>query len=593
MDSVTKDFIKRIEGFDQVGVANPIVIREGLPVQYFGLERAASSRVSAEDKTVEIVFSTDAAIETFFGFLILDHSEGSVRLDRAKSGHFPALFNHDKNKHLGIVENAEIVDGKEGHGMVRFGQSELAQEKFRDVVDKVLNGVSVGARLHRVILQERVSGGLDIFRAVDWEPLESSFTPTPADIGSGVLRMIGDGSQVPGKVEIFKKEHFVMKNKGTNQEGAGVGGPLEPGQVMRTNPDGTQIGGGFVENQYVGLGTDAAAKEGADLERARIVEITAIAEKFKLQKEGAEAIGKGRSVDQFRAIALKSLETEGAVDTGEACIDVPPKEMRKYSISNILRANIFENRELAAFELEISSEISKKIGQTPQGMWIPHEAVIGQAEDYGILGREIPGLKSTKREILTTGDGAGLVGTKHTPENFIELLRNNTVYAGLGVRILTGLVESLSLPRQDGAASGAWENPESSAVTPSDSVYANLVLAPKIYKASTEYSNKTLKQSLPVVERLVIEDLMAVIGIGIDRAAWHGDGLLGSPLGIIEQVGIGSVTGTTLGWPAVVEFEVDVAEANALTGPAAYVCRPSVMGLMKGREAFTSTGKTL
>jgi len=328
---------------------------------------------------------------------------------------------------------------------------------------------------------------------------------------------------------------------------------------------------------------DQVKNETRQKEESRIKEIMSIATKFKMVDEGLKSVNDGTTLDDFRAIALKKFEDVKHIDTGEANLDLTKKEIKEYSFGKIIQAALEGKPEIAAYEREISNTCEKRMNRKPDGIFIPHEIMLAKTLDLGLH----------RRELLTTGDAIGLIGTKHMPENFIELLRNNMVVASLGPLTLTGLIESVQIPKQTAAATGAWENPESTAITPVNSVYGTITLAPKIYKASTEYSNKTLKQSLPSIEALVLNDLTEVIARAIDLAALDGSGTLGVPEGIINTTGVGNITGTTLAWSHIVDAQTTVMSANALFTNAAYVTDPTTMGLMKQRERFATTGLTL
>jgi HK97 family phage major capsid protein len=90
-----------------------------------------------------------------------------------------------------------------------------------------------------------------------------------------------------------------------------------------------------------------------------------------------------------------------------------------------------------------------------------------------------------------------------------------------------------------------------------------------------------------------MSDLAAIVGIEVDRAALTGSGASGQPTGIITTAGIGGVTGTSIAYAGIVEFQTDVAAGNALTPNCGYVTTPAVAGLLKQRVKFTSTASPI
>jgi hypothetical protein len=62
------------------------------------------------------------------------------------------LLNHDLEKQIGVIEEAQISDAdKVGRAVVRFGKSKLADEVFRDVVDGIRSNVSVGYEIMKMV----------------------------------------------------------------------------------------------------------------------------------------------------------------------------------------------------------------------------------------------------------------------------------------------------------------------------------------------------------------------------------------------------------------------------------------------------------
>ena len=100
-------------------------------------------------------------------------------------------------------------------------------------------------------------------------------------------------------------------------------------------------------------------------------------------------------------------------------------------------------------------------------------------------------------------------------------------------------------------------------------------------------------QSTPAADMMVMNDLARVLSLAIDLAALEGPGTGGAPTGISATAGIGSVTGTSLAYAGIVEFQTDVAAGNALTPQSAFVTTPTVAGLLMARQRFASTDTPL
>ena len=197
-----------------------------------------------------------------------------------------------------------------------------------------------------------------------------------------------------------------------------------------------------------------------------------------------------------------------------------------------------------------------------------------------------------QRRDLTVGTptaGGNLVATDLQAASFIDILRARSRAAELGMTMLTGLVGDVAIPKLTGAATAYWLTNEATAITESQQTIGQLALAPKTLGAYTELSRLLMLQSTPAAEAMVMNDFAKVLALAIDLAVFEGSGSSGQPTGISQTAGIGSVTGTSLDIADCIEFQTDLATANALADGCAYITTPAVAGLLKGRARIAST----
>lgn len=142
--------------------------------------------LNSGDRTVELAFSSEAEVERSFGIEILDHSPSSVRLDRLRAG-AALLVGHDRDDQVGVVESVSIDVDRRGRAVVRFGNSQRADEIFQDVKDGIRRLISFGYTVHNAV-REGTRDGADVFRVTDWEPFEISIVSIPADVTVGIGR---------------------------------------------------------------------------------------------------------------------------------------------------------------------------------------------------------------------------------------------------------------------------------------------------------------------------------------------------------------------------------------------------------------------
>ena len=156
--------------------------------------RAGITAIDDETRTVELVFSTGAAVERFDWWTGKRYLEKlslkaeHLRLDRLNAG-APLLDAHSAysvTDQLGVVESDSVkLTAKEARAIVRFSKRAAVDDVWNDVRDKIIRNVSVGYKVHK--FEEETSGNkIPVRTAVDWEPYEISMVPMPADMGAQV-----------------------------------------------------------------------------------------------------------------------------------------------------------------------------------------------------------------------------------------------------------------------------------------------------------------------------------------------------------------------------------------------------------------------
>jgi HK97 family phage major capsid protein len=489
--------------------------------------------INEEARTAVLAFASETPYERYWGIEILDCTAASMRLGRMGSG-ANLLCDHDQRDVVGVVESVEIGADRVARAVVRFGKSERAEEVWQDVRDGIRRNVSVGYMIHKAVLVES-SEGVETYRVTDWEPFEVSLVSVPADASVGVGRsaqIAADAApkQIESVKQIETKEVITMSD------------PVIEVKEQRNHP----------------------------------LEITKLAATIKDAGDLAlKSIQLGHTVEQFQAellrhMANKPLETPN--------IGITEKETKKYSILRAIRSMVDRDWKDAGFERECHQAIMKRAGMTEapnNGFFVPYEV---QTRDM---------------TASTANQGGVLVQTNVQAQSFIELLRARTVVGQLGATMLSGLQGNVTIPRQTAAGTAVWLANEASAITEGQQVLGQLSLAPKNVGAYTEISRQLMLQSSMAADQLVINDLVAVLARAIDLASLEGTGASGQPTGISLTAGIGAVTGTSLAYAGVIEFQSDVAAANALTPNCAYVTTPVVAALLTARQRFASTDTPL
>lgn len=158
--------------------------------------REAVVRAASFDEpsnSVEVVWTTGAKVRRYSwrddGYydeeLIVE--DGAIRLDRLNNG-APFLDTHDDwqlSSVIGVVVpgSASIRNGQ-GLARVRLSVAEGHRDIVANIKADIIKNISVGYRIHKVEKTETDDGSVPVWRIVDWEPLEISAVPVPADAGS-------------------------------------------------------------------------------------------------------------------------------------------------------------------------------------------------------------------------------------------------------------------------------------------------------------------------------------------------------------------------------------------------------------------------
>lgn len=170
-------------------------------------ERAAKampSTLNIEERSFELTWATDApvAVEIYDperGYVFVDEvlsmEPGHVRTARMDAG-LPLLDHHNRWHgqlgQVGKVRECKISEGA-ATGKAFLSKREWAQEFMQDVQDGLADTFSAGYRVYAYEVTRR-EGQRDLYRAVDWEPMEVSFEPVPADIGARTRNADSKGS---------------------------------------------------------------------------------------------------------------------------------------------------------------------------------------------------------------------------------------------------------------------------------------------------------------------------------------------------------------------------------------------------------------
>lgn len=542
-------------------------------------------KVNAESRTIELSFSSDEPVDRYWGIEILDHSPKACDLSRLKSGG-PLLLEHDRTKQIGVIEEAWMdATGKKCRARVRFGKGALATEVWNDVVDGIRTSVSCNYDLGEVV-RESEKDGKATFRVRQWTPNEISIVSVPADMTVGVGR--GDPQAQPPHTEPMKRTYIptILLDPAAGGTAGGGGSATVPPASPVSNEERSRI-------------REIERKE----ERERITSIRSLYDSHQcaeVDPKGevlSDFLNNGRSLPEMQNWILQNRYKAKPIVL-DPNIGMNTQEVRQYSLVRALN-RLAQNKPLDGIEAEASVAVAKRTKRDPEGFFIPHDVAsrsLASANNLspGQVMSLLAGLQQMRALNAGTSSAGGyVVGTNVLTSDLIELLRNKQLVATMGARVLTGLQGDIAIPRHTGGATAYWLS-ETGTVTGSQQTFGQLALTPHRLGAATAYTKQLLSQSSLAIESFVREDLMNVLALEKDRAALNGLNAAGEPLGLINTNGIGAVTfGAAATRAKAIEFQSDVATANASRGALAYLTTPAVAAKWMGIAEASNTAEWL
>lgn len=478
--------------------------------------RAADAEGAAS--LYSLAFSSETPVERFDWMTgtryleVLGHEPNEVDLKRLRNGG-AFLVNHNSDDQVGVVESAEVADGK-GRAEVRFSRNARGQEIETDVRDKIRRLVSVGYfPLRFKVTGKDEKSGLEVRRVTRWLPVEVSTVPIPADAS------VGFGRALPNERDLYEVE---IEDGDPVVEVRGMGEELKGA----TPTSGGAPSGGAATAVIDRTAIEAEVAASRTAERARVAELTKLARSHKQDAKLDAWIDSGKSVSDVRAEILAAIETRGAVgapaaESGGGAPGIVGLKPHRYSLARAIKSQIkgLAQREDVGFEVEVGQELARTTPNRFGGIIVP----------------------TSKRVMDSLTAGKGTETVFETQGEMIEMLKAATVSAALGASFKTDLVGPVAFPKKTGALTANWmaENPAAAATT-SDLAFGQVLLAPKTLIVTTQFSRQLMHQSAISIEDEVKKDITEQHALAIDTAVIHGTGSGAQPTGIYNAVDVQS-----------------------------------------------------
>ena len=143
------------------------------------------------EKSFWVVFATEAPVfrrgwDENFNEILLCNPE-NVRTTRLEAGAVPLLNNHDQSEgvegQMGRIVEFSVEKGK-CIAKVLFSTQERFAGIWQDIKGNVIRSISTGYNVYKYLREVTDETAVPDYKAVDWEPLEISLAPVPADFNS-------------------------------------------------------------------------------------------------------------------------------------------------------------------------------------------------------------------------------------------------------------------------------------------------------------------------------------------------------------------------------------------------------------------------
>lgn len=286
----------------------------------------------------------------------------------------------------------------------------------------------------------------------------------------------------------------------------------------------------------------------------------------KLLKEHKDALianwdsSKQEAMNKIEALETRIKEVESKIQTRSVTIPGLETEKKQFSFFKAVHAIQSRDWSEAAFEKEIF-DLTRKTAQA-----------------------------------MGTGNIGGYIVPTIYIAQLIELLVAESVVAGMGATILSGLNGSpVQIPRQTAGSTAYWVG-ENAAITESNITLDQLSLTPKKVGVLVKLSNSLIKLSNPSAEALVRRDIARSLALKIDLSALRGLGSANQPTGVnltenINNVDIGA-NGGALTYDHLIDMEYELAVDNALRGKLGYIFHPAIRRNLLKRKVAQYSGDT-
>lgn len=370
----------------------------------------ASSTLDAKSGTVEVTFSTGAAVKRYdwrrdeYYWEELEISESAINWARLNDG-APVLDSHAAHEGirgvLGVVtpNTARVAGPNDARAQLRF---DLKDESARAVFGKMERGfvtkVSVGYSVEKIERQTELRDNLPVYRATRWTPYEISPVSMPADAGAKVRTMDQEDTKP------------VVETR--------VAPAPAPAPAVEAAPP--------VPAVVTPVAPAVDVRAAVEQERARILEIGSHCRNLKLPEEfSADLVARNVSISEARGLILAEAgKRQGPLPSAvpaTIAVDEADKqrEVSELALSARLHVGVGDKRSQELLGLTDEQYRAAKQNETTA---TPVKLARSSLLRAGVSYRELESL--TNHDIVERAMGIGIKYRTHSTSDFPNLLES-------------------------------------------------------------------------------------------------------------------------------------------------------------------------
>lgn len=473
--------------------------------------------IDVDKRTIEVAFATETPVcrvlegEQYYEILLCD--ENSV--DRTRINNKGAvLFNHDRDKLLGVVESTSIDADRVCRATLRISNVGLGNTMWSMIQEGILSHISVGYNIN----DYRIEAGNNIV-VTRWEPSEISLVTVPADLHAGIGRSAGRDDDFAEELEEAHEDDSLNSSNETSEEER-LMEEQEGMEETRLDNESYDIKENLeVDNDENGGVANIELSDG-ELEEMLSKRPDLLA---KLQNKGEEP----ETLNSNDPVETKDTRTASDAD-GEAIHQEDEAEQERKreltSIGSVLNVDVSEaiakGISVSDFKRSLNTNIkTPNVKDNKMEKSVINGLIRQAAEGKPFEGARIEVPVSQLRATSTAPATGGALVKEVYVDSYIDVLRAYSVFAQLPIQTFSGLEGegTLVLPKLSSDFTAMFDFIDEGADSPLvDANFEKLVLKPKTFSGSVPIT-RTLIKSADTAERYVQDAMVRGAGLKLEK----------------------------------------------------------------------------